>query len=136
MSWGGATCAEREGTVPQKSAEATLSLASLYHEVEGVKAQAEAAEADLATERKAHEATKKALAAALAREAKLKARVEQKGPVDSESESWLMANQVAVEWRRSPTQGEGVRLRPRKGGLVRAATLDAALAEARKRFGG
>ena len=108
----------------------------LHAEFSAAEAKAAALSEELAAERNAHCATKKVLAAALAREAKLKAQLAQRGPVDSETESWLMARQATCRFDRSPARGESVTVRLLRGGGARGKTLDEAITELRERFGG
>lgn len=112
----------------------TLAIDRLHAEVEQIRAEATATKVALEAEKAEHERTKKALRAAQAREAKARAQADQKGPVDSENERWLLMQNATAEWRRSPFRGESVLLTLRRGGRVRAASLEAALSEARERF--
>lgn len=113
----------------------TLAIDKLHSEVEQIREDLAKTRAALESERAEHAATRKVLAAATAREAKLKAKLEQRGPLDGQDESWLMHRQATIKFDRSPSRGESVYLRLLSGGRVRARTLDEALSRAKERFG-
>lgn len=108
-------------------------IQAMYDEVSAAKSLAATLEVELASEREAHAATKKDLRAAKAREAGLRSKLEQRGPIDSEAESWLMARRASIEFRRMLDRGEFVLLKGRGVPTTRAKTLDEAISKARER---